>query len=423
MTKRAVIYIRISKDRANETSTETQEAEARALCERRGWTVATVEIDRGRSAYKADTNRPALTRTMRLLELGAADVLVVWKLDRLHRGIVDFWATWKRLDAAGAQLVSVTDDLDTTRAVGKMMVGLIAGFGEMESEVKSDRIKAWHQGRRDNRLPPAGPRPYGYDRVGDKLVQNKAEAKLVRTAATDVLNRGRSLRSIATEWGSTHRGVRHVLMSPTTSGRCEVGGVLIPGKWAGILDVATADAVRAALCDPTRRKGDTNERRWMLAGFAECACGGRLASKPHAAGPRYFCPICHCSMSAKLLDDHVAASLLAGVDRDRWQRARRSGRAPAIDTAALGSRLQEIAMDYAAGRVERDVYEAAKAEQARIIAESKAEPVELPRVDDLRAAWVDLLPEQKLLAVTAFIERVVLHPAARGERIEMMWRS
>ena len=267
--KTAVIYVRISKDRSNETSTATQEAEARELCARRGWTVVSVEKDQGRSAFKADVKRAGLARAMKMIELGTAEVLVVWKLDRLHRGIVDFWETWKRIDGAGGQLASVTDDIDTTRAAGKIMVGLIAGFGEMESEVKSDRAKSWHAGRRADALPPIGPRPFGFQRVDGELVVDEDEARLIKTAAADVLEHRRSLRAIAVEWGTTHRGVRHVLTSPTTSGRREIEGVLIDGGWPAILDPATADRLRAELLDPQRRAGPGSDRRWMLAGFAE----------------------------------------------------------------------------------------------------------------------------------------------------------
>ena len=69
------------------------------------------------------------------------------------------------------------------------------------------------------------------------------------------------------------------------------------------------------------------------------------------------------------------------------------------------------------------MYEAAKLEQAKVIADAEGTAVELPDVDDLRAAWVELGPEQKLLAVAALIDRAVLHPASRGERVEINWRA
>lgn len=427
MTKRAVIYTRVSKDRETETSTATQEAEARDLCARRGWEVVTVEVDQGRSAFKADTKRPALERCLKMVDRGAADVLVVWRLDRLHRGLVDFFGTWSRIDQAGGELASVTDDLDTTRAAGKMMVSLIAGFAEMESEAKSDRALAWHASRRSKALPPIGPRPFGYDRQDSTLVVRPGEADIVRDAAARVLA-GESLRSVARAHGMTHRGLRVVLGSATTSGRREIEGVLVEGTWPAILDARTSDELRELFSDPTRRVGPGNDRRWMLSGLASCECGGPLQSKPHAAGPRYACRDCHTSIAAAALDDFVRDAIFAAVDRETWAAARSAGRAPSIDTEALGSRLQEIAVDYAAGRVDRVVYEAAKAEQARLIAEAQAEPVELPALDDLQAGWDDLEVADRMLVVSAFLDGVTLRRGARNQRgsvadrVGLAWR-
>lgn len=249
--RRAVIYVRISEDRPDEASSATQEAEARALCERRGWSVVKVEVDAGRSAFKRGSRRAGFDRALELIERGRAEVLVVWKLDRLHRGLVDFWQTWSRLESAGAELASVTDELDTSRTAGRMMVGLLAGFAEMESEARSDRATAWHESRRAKALPPVGRTPFGYRRVDGTLVIEPGEAALVRSAASSALS-GMSLRKIALELGTTHRGARKILTSPTTSGRRDVDGVLVAGTWPAILEPELSDELRSLLLDPSR---------------------------------------------------------------------------------------------------------------------------------------------------------------------------
>lgn len=435
----AVIYTRISVDREDQTSIESQEREARALCALRGWRVAGVEVDKGRSAFKENggAKRPALDRALRMVRTGAADVLVVWAIDRLGRNTRRLLELIADVRAAGGDFAVVTLPIDTSDPFGEAVLTILGAVAQLESGIKSARVTSWHEHRRGGALPPTGPTPFGYERVDGELVVVESEAAEIRKAADAILD-GASIRSISRDWDARaigtpwgdrerkrwgHRGVKHILVSPTTSGRRDIEGVLVDGNWPAILDVDTADAVRAVLLDPARRDGLTNERRWMLAGFAECTCGGRLASKPHKAGPRYFCVACHRSITAKALDDHVGASLLGAVDQERWEQARRAGRAPAIDTEALGGRLREIASDYAAGRIDREVYDAAKAAQASVIADAAAEAVELPDVDDLQASWIDLLPEQRLLVVAAFIERVVLHPATRGERVEIGWRA
>jgi DNA integrity scanning protein DisA with diadenylate cyclase activity len=73
---RAGIYVRISRDRTTEVSTEVQEKEARDLCDKRGWEVVEVYTDAGRSAFKRDTPRPAFDRLLTDVESGRVDRVV-----------------------------------------------------------------------------------------------------------------------------------------------------------------------------------------------------------------------------------------------------------------------------------------------------------------------------------------------------------
>ena len=430
MAHRAVVYVRISKDRRNETSTATQEQECRALCIKRGWEVVKVECDQGRSAFKNGTKRPAFDRALKLIDRRTADVIVVWKLDRLHRGIVDFWATWQRINAAGGQLVSVTDDLDTTRTAGKIMVGLIAGFAEMESEVKSDRATAWHAGRRARALPPTGQTLFGYRRVDDGLEIVEEYAEAIRAAAKDVIEGGRTLRSIVREWNErglrsarwTHYGVKIVLTSLTLSARREIEGVLVEGAWPAILDVETADRVRAILLDPHRRVSPTNQRRWMLSGIASCECGGPVLSRSHQKGTRYACRRCGKSIGAKVLDAYVTEALFTVVTPKVWAARQRAG-TPGVDVDALAEEIAELARMYADNEIDLATFKVMKAGAERKVAEAKLEPVELPALDDLRAGWESLPADDRALVVTAFCNSITLSPG-RGdvtERVKIDW--
>ena len=114
---RAVIYVRISKDRTEETSTTTQEAICREYAERHGWEF----VGRSRPrpiGIQTGFEGAGLDRAMRLLRTGAADVLVVWRLDRFVRSVAHFGKLWPELDAAKASFASVTEGFDTTTAMG-----------------------------------------------------------------------------------------------------------------------------------------------------------------------------------------------------------------------------------------------------------------------------------------------------------------
>ena len=98
--------MRISKNRDGETSTETQEQRVRAYCAAHGWSVVDVVIEPGRSAYKSSrSTRPGFRNAMNLIRSGAADVLVVWKLDRAGRDVIDIRNLVSELAEHGAQFV------------------------------------------------------------------------------------------------------------------------------------------------------------------------------------------------------------------------------------------------------------------------------------------------------------------------------
>src|SRR4051812_14885359 len=103
---RVVIYVRISMSRDNQTSTKTQEKEAREYAARKGWEIIDVCIDDGKSAWSG-ANRPGLNRAMDMIETKRANVLLVWKLDRFARSITQFHELYGRIEKANGSFVSV----------------------------------------------------------------------------------------------------------------------------------------------------------------------------------------------------------------------------------------------------------------------------------------------------------------------------
>lgn len=85
-------------------------------------------------------NRPGLERL--LCELSEGDVVVVWKLDRLSRSLVDLLWILDRITEAGAGFRSVTESIDTTTAAGRMMMQMLGAFAEFEREMIRERTLA-----------------------------------------------------------------------------------------------------------------------------------------------------------------------------------------------------------------------------------------------------------------------------------------
>ena len=97
-------------------------------------------------------DRPGLRGCMKALRAG--DTLVVWKLDRLGRSVIDVLEMVKRLHDRDIQLVSLTESLDGRTAIGKLMITILAGFAQMERDLIIERTKAGQAASRERGIKP-----------------------------------------------------------------------------------------------------------------------------------------------------------------------------------------------------------------------------------------------------------------------------
>ena len=177
----AIIYVRVSTtDQAdNGQSLEAQEAKARAWAELNGYEVAAVHVDAGLSGRRAD-NRPALQEALNDLGKGAA--LVVYSLSRLARSTRDAISIAEQIEKRGADLVSISEKIDTTTAAGKMVFRMLAVLAEFESDQISERTKLAMQHKKSKREFTGGKRaPYGFKRDVDgvSLFPIQAEQEVI----------------------------------------------------------------------------------------------------------------------------------------------------------------------------------------------------------------------------------------------------
>ena len=140
-TRNAVVYVRVSTSgqAAEGVSIEAQEARARAWAVGNGWQVVAVHVDAGISG-KRTSNRPELAAAVAraCAERGA---LVVYSLSRLARSTRDAIDLAARLEKSGADLVSLSEQLDTTSAAGKMLFRMLAVLAEFERDLVSERTR------------------------------------------------------------------------------------------------------------------------------------------------------------------------------------------------------------------------------------------------------------------------------------------
>ena len=198
---KVVGYVRVS--------TEEQAVDGVSLAAQRAKLVAyaslydldLVEIveDAGESAKTL--NRDGLRTALGLIDAGRADGLLIAKLDRLSRSVVD----WNTLiegyfgERAGKQLFSVADSIDTRTAAGRMVLNILMVVSQWEVEVISERTSAALQFKR-SKNERVGTVPYGYDLAADgvALVANEQEQRVLVLIA-GLRADGLSLRKVAAE--------------------------------------------------------------------------------------------------------------------------------------------------------------------------------------------------------------------------------
>ena len=161
--RRVIGYVRISRDRANETSTDSQRNAIEAWCVAHGHQLVKVVNEPGKSAFKASRkSRPGFREVSNLINSGAGDMVAVWKVDRACRNTLDLLQLVQDLEGRGAEFASVTEQFDTSSPMGKAMMTIVGVLAELESAQKSERATEWHRSRRASGAVPAGPAALGY---------------------------------------------------------------------------------------------------------------------------------------------------------------------------------------------------------------------------------------------------------------------
>lgn len=338
-TLRAVIYARVSADRAGGRSVEEQERECRAECERNGWPVAAVLTDNDVSASRfATKTRPEYGRLRDLLEPG--DVLVTWEASRAQRDLARY-VELRDLCADRGVWWSYSGRLfDLTDGDDRFATGLDALLAEKEAEQTRVRILRAHRANLADGKPH-GRVPYGYKIVRDPetgkgtgRAPDPARAPLVAEAARRVLD-GHSLEStvrwIATkdpapEWNAAK--LRRILVNPTTAGyrtnSQKVGGKRGPqvihgkGTWEPIITPEQHDDLVALFA--ARKSGPRGpEPRNLLSGILTCGVcglpmwrgkGGRKKDGSHY--PVYACRS-HCVGRNLEAVDEVILAVVEGI--------------------------------------------------------------------------------------------------------------
>lgn len=184
---RCAIYTRKSTEEGleqefNSLDAQREAGEAFIISQRHeGWTVMPQRYDDG-GFSGGNMDRPALERLMEDVENHRVDCVVVYKVDRLSRSLLDFAKIIEVFDRNGVSFVSVTQQFNTSTSMGRLILNVLLSFAQFEREIIGERIRdkvaaAKRKGKFTGGTPPLG---YDVDSEKTRLVVNQEEAKLVR---------------------------------------------------------------------------------------------------------------------------------------------------------------------------------------------------------------------------------------------------
>src|ERR1700742_3102178 len=192
---RCAVYTRKSSEEGLELKFNSLDAQ-REACEAyvasqksEGWTLVHDRYDDG-GISGATLERPALRRLLADIEAKRVDVVVVYKIDRLSRALMDFAKLVEVFDRNTVTFVSVTQSFNTTTSMGRLTLNVLLSFAQFEREVIGERIRDKIAASRRKGMWMGGWAPLGYEVKDRKLVVNQADAKLVKSIFQRFLKTG-----------------------------------------------------------------------------------------------------------------------------------------------------------------------------------------------------------------------------------------
>ena len=182
---RCAIYTRKSSEEGLEQDFNSLHAQREACAAyvlsqaSEGWTLLPDEYDDG-GISGGTLERPALQRLLADIAAGKIDIVIVYKVDRLTRSLLDFARLVEAFDKAGTSFVSITQSFNTTTSMGRLTLNMLLSFAQFEREVTAERIRDKLAASKAKGMWMGGMPPLGYKPDGRTLAVVEPHAQIVR---------------------------------------------------------------------------------------------------------------------------------------------------------------------------------------------------------------------------------------------------
>ncbi|MFY9725062.1 MAG: recombinase family protein [Bryobacteraceae bacterium] len=319
---RCAIYTRKSTEEGLEQDFNTLDAQREAAeafiqsQRREGWIALPERYDDG-GFTGANMERPALQRLLAAIDAGAIDCVVVYKVDRLSRSLLDFTSILSQFEKHNVSFVAVTQQFNTSTSLGRLTLNILLSFAQFERELIGERTRdkmsaARKKGKWVGGCPVLG---YDVDAGGGRLVVNEEEAERVRAifavfeemgslrqTLAEIEQRGWRLKSWTCKSGEFHTGgpftlsaLRRLLSNILYTGMVRHLGKVYPGEHAAILEPDQWERAQNLIPQSMQLRGRMrNKHQALLQGLLHCECCAApmvysYAAKGGRKYPYYVC--------------------------------------------------------------------------------------------------------------------------------------
>ena len=399
---RCAVYTRKSSEEGldmdfNSLHAQRESCEAYITSQKQeGWVLVPDQYDDG-GISGGTLERPALQRLLTDIEAGRIDVVVVYKIDRLSRSLMDFAKLVEVFDRHNVTFVSVTQSFNTTTSMGRLTLNILLSFAQFEREVTGERIRDKIAASRKKGMWMGGNPPLGYDVKDRKLVVNAHEAATVLMIFKRFLTVGSATllsKDLLSEGVTSKRGkpinkgyLYKLLKNQVYIGKAVHKGKAYPGEHEAIISQDLWNKVRSIISESPRARANHTRAQTpaLLKGIIFGADG------------RAMTPV-HTKKINKLYRYYVAAELLKGETPDGIVR-----RVPAGE-------IEAAVIDNVRGLLRAPEIVVATWRTARGHDESISEADVREALQSLDPLWDELFPTEQSRVLQLLVERVDVHP-------------
>ena len=405
--RRCAIYTRKSTEEGLDMEFNTLDAQ-REACEAyiasqksEGWVATRDRYDDG-GFSGGNLERPGLKQLLTDIEDGLIDVVVVYKIDRLSRSLMDFSKLVEIFDRNGVTFVSVTQSFNTTTSMGRLTLNILLSFAQFEREVIGERIRDKVAASRKRGIWMGGYVPLGYDVQDRELVVNDSEAASVRRiferfvelGAATVLARELRREGFRNKQGTLiDKGYLYrLLKNRVYRGEAVHKGTAYPGEHDAIIDDNLWDRAHAILQESPRKRANNSRSRTpaLLKGLIFSDTGAAMtptSTKKGAKLYRYYVSM-DVIRNRETGEETAPTRLAAGMGED----------AVVTEVRRILQTPQMVAQVMTALKKERDAVSEADA---------------IAALHEFRALWARLFPAEQSRIIQLLVRRVTVTAAGR----------